>query len=1010
MTNNDRVSELYQGKIWDNERQHSCRRRIHWLCSHVDGPKVLDVGCSQGITSIILGREGYTVTGIDIEQPSLEYARTLLAQEPEQVGRQVTFSCVDATDMPFEDGTFDSALIGEVIEHLVHPARLLREVSRVVKDVGQIAISTPLGLHSYPDHKQTFYITDFLELVERHFTVLSVKLIDKTILCLAENTPATVPLYRQPERFRALIRNLESESRNFEAQTRQLLEDWKARNEKLSKAQKDTHRAYQELLSEKQKSSEQFQKEIRTLSERLALEHQRAATVASELQAKESEAETISRKLSDLQESLLAESKISAAAIEKAKCLEAELQQSDERIKKLQDDIQQRSGQLEQITQILDDELKNKEFIQQDLAQKSDYIARLEALVQTEQEKTRQAHKSLQKFSAAAEEQGKKLLKLEQELSSIKGARSYRWVTKINKLLRKLRLRRPASAKATAPTESTARTQARIVTTTEHKPPKAVPSEGGVCVAAILDEFSHACFEPECNLVTFRPDNWRQKLETQDVDLLLVESAWHGNDDAWQYRVASYKHNMGDELSDLLTWCKKQGIPTVFWNKEDPAHYDRFIDAAGDFDVVLTTDANGIGRYKQQLGHERVFAMPFAAQPMIHNPILTHRRAGKVCFAGAYYASRFEQRRQDMDCILKPSLEFGLDIYDRMHGAVGPGTEQYRFPGIYRQAIKGRLEYEQMLEAYRNYRVFLNVNSVKDSPTMCSRRVFELLACGTPVVSTPSAAIQGLLGNKTVRIVESQEQARASLQELLEDDNTWARTSALGLRKIMAEHTYSHRFRLLCKYAGLRLPAEKEAAVVVIVQGEELKSLSRLFDQIQRQSYKPCRIVVINTHNLEIEEIARTKSDRLGDEIDLVMISSAELPGYLEHLPSDTIVSIMSCRDYYGPQYLEDAVQAIVAWGQNIIGKATYFSTNNSASGVKLSYPGREHFMVDEIKAATLVARRSAVSANQIRRSMASQKLRISNAYASHRFNYLHLRDGCRLDEVPKSVLEQVAI
>ena len=107
--------------------------------------------------------------------------------------------------------------------------------------------------------------------------------------------------------------------------------------------------------------------------------------------------------------------------------------------------------------------------------------------------------------------------------------------------------------------------------------------------------------------------------------------------------------------------------------------------------------------------------------------------------------------------------------------------------------------------------------------------------------------------------------------------------------------------------------------------------------------------------------------------------------------------------------YSPDAVEGIVRFGVDISGKATYFGTNSSVSNVELFSAGREHFMVDEICGATLVARKSAVSAYQIRKSMTREKLSISNAYAGHRFNYLHVRDGERLDEVPRNVLEQVS-
>ena len=45
-----------------------------------------------------------------------------------------------------------------------------------------------------------------------------------------------------------------------------------------------------------------------------------------------------------------------------------------------------------------------------------------------------------------------------------------------------------------------------------------------------------------------------------------------------------------------------------------------------------------------------------------------------------------------------------------------------------------------MLAAYTSYKVFLNVNSVTHSPTMCARRLFELSAAQTAVVTAPAAS------------------------------------------------------------------------------------------------------------------------------------------------------------------------------------------------------------------------------------------------------------------------------
>ncbi|WP_062320411.1 hypothetical protein [Halolactibacillus sp. JCM 19043] len=45
------------GKTFGNE----VRERIHWIAKEAKGKSMLDIGCSQGILSILLAREGKKV-------------------------------------------------------------------------------------------------------------------------------------------------------------------------------------------------------------------------------------------------------------------------------------------------------------------------------------------------------------------------------------------------------------------------------------------------------------------------------------------------------------------------------------------------------------------------------------------------------------------------------------------------------------------------------------------------------------------------------------------------------------------------------------------------------------------------------------------------------------------------------------------------------------------------------------------------------------------------------------
>ena len=325
-------------------------------------------------------------------------------------------------------------------------------------------------------------------------------------------------------------------------------------------------------------------------------------------------------------------------------------------------------------------------------------------------------------------------------------------------------------------------------------------------VATILDEFSEQCFSGEFSILQLRRNNYYHLIQTSAVkpSLLLVESAWRGADQTWKDSLVArrgYAEAMKD-ISLLVRSCRKWKIPTLFWNKEDPIHFNTFLPVAKQFDFVATTDQNCVYKYKGALGHSRVFVLPFAAQVDLHNPVGLENRIKSPCFAGMYWSTQHQERKNDMEFLLKPAIDYGLHIYDRSQvgGAGNP------FPEPYVACVKGGLPYLALVEMYKKYRVFLNVNIVKDSPTMFSRRVFELLSCGTPVISSDSVGIRELLPE--VFISNTVEDTKRYLDKLLTDDHYWKKVSIAGAKNVLSKHTYTHRFIEICLNMGIAVPEE----------------------------------------------------------------------------------------------------------------------------------------------------------------------------------------------------------
>ncbi|OAX50342.1 class I SAM-dependent methyltransferase [Paenibacillus sp. AD87] len=190
MANHDRVNERYYGEINSEESHEATRTRIHWMCREATGKRILDIGCSQGITSILLAREGFRVTGIDLEEESIRYAKQELAKESKPVQDKVDFRMLDITQWKGRT-PFDTVLLGEVLEHFAHPETLLMNIHRLLQEKGTLVVTVPYGYHPFYDHKQTFYAGNLAMCLMPYFEVLKLEIHHKYLCCVARRRRET---------------------------------------------------------------------------------------------------------------------------------------------------------------------------------------------------------------------------------------------------------------------------------------------------------------------------------------------------------------------------------------------------------------------------------------------------------------------------------------------------------------------------------------------------------------------------------------------------------------------------------------------------------------------------------------------------------------------------------------------------------------------------------------------------------------------------------------------------
>lgn len=107
----------------------------------------LDCGCAEGGYTTALARYGADqVVGIE---PNEELIRRA---EDQPHPSSVTYRCASAEALPFPENSFDGVLLNEVLEHVADEELTLREIWRVLRPAGHLALFSPNRWFPFEGH------------------------------------------------------------------------------------------------------------------------------------------------------------------------------------------------------------------------------------------------------------------------------------------------------------------------------------------------------------------------------------------------------------------------------------------------------------------------------------------------------------------------------------------------------------------------------------------------------------------------------------------------------------------------------------------------------------------------------------------------------------------------------------------------------------------------------------------------------------------------------------------
>lgn len=1068
----DRIMEAYLGQL-GKEFAQSTRERIHWICARATGMRILDVGCSQGITSILLGRERRSVIALDISKRSIDEARQFIAREPSHVQKSVKFIHGDFIGTDFGAETFDTVIMSEVLEHLTKPDEFISAAVRLLNEDGTLIVTVPFGVNDWPDHKHTFYLLAPWRLLSTHFDIKEVKFFGKWIGFTGrkrdeardlDEMPPEALLLEVEQAFQQVERDLITKSGTLTAKINKLktrLQAVSDQNDTLIdtisqaeiiqlfaeeriaalNAEIDLHRSkdaeiadnadlledsLQKAKLEKAASTQDIARlsaehaALETLTERFRREaEQLAGTLETERRERlvaekkvilaEGRLEAVETLLKEATERLAAQTNETNIATGRLKQLRAERDDQDQEITRLSGELEealaivsQGKAEIELFAKLQESERFQRRVLESkigelqiELTGKDEKIASLSSsLTDAEHSLLRLRTDAVQR--KLVHDQTQKELEIERGLhqatsgrleaaqldirsGAIRHEELQRQVQRSSAHIMMLQNKVDAAERARVLAEAkTLRTRnmisfqlgfaliqaskswqglallpqrlrdiskdARRRAKGDLKPARLVPAAPklpsitfektgysaqqlkALKIACIMDDFTYASYENEAVLLQLTPADWREQLEAFLPEILFVESAWRGKDELWGNQVG----HRSNHLVELVEWCRHRKIPTVFWNKEDPVHYETFLNTAVLFDHVFTTDIDCIGRYKAALGHDNVWLLPFACPTNRFNPIETYAREQAFSFAGAYYA-RYPERNGDLASIISALAEnHKVAIYDRNYGQDDP---RYQFPPEFQPFIVGHLPYDQIERAYKAYTHAINMNSIKQSQSMFARRVYELLGSNTVTISNFSRGVRNLFGDLVICSDNGAEIIRRL--DGIADETTARKFRLAGLRKVLSEHTMQDRLAYVASKALRTQPAQLLPDILVVAYADDREAFDRIRASFQRQAYRQKRLLVI-TNGFEVEP----------QEKDIVhVVDSARLleTRFTSFAGSARYIAGMIAADYYGPNYLTDLALATRYFDGEAIGKRDHYYAQDSADGISLSDTGQRY-------------------------------------------------------------------